>query len=170
VRPVEQTTFYDGSSGQRGNCTAACVASIFERPLEEVDSCVPPGSSWSQVDFYTRRVAPFLSVHAIDLCLNHRQVEEATERHPQGRWTYDLPPADAWERRWESMGLWIAAVVSPRGTLRDGPYRDMPIQHAVVMRGSELAWDPHPDRDLGVGQVLEMCWWVCPDPAMALAR
>lgn len=40
---------------------------------------------------------------------------------------------------------WMGSVVSPRFVEEDGTAS----LHAVVMRGSELVWDPHPRRDMG---------------------
>jgi hypothetical protein len=44
MNPVNQTRFGNGS----GNCFAACVASILEIPIEEIDPLILPanGSNW----------------------------------------------------------------------------------------------------------------------------
>lgn len=40
MKPVYQTIFYDPAEPPRGNCFAACVASLLEIPLEDVpDFC-----------------------------------------------------------------------------------------------------------------------------------
>lgn len=36
MKPIHQTLFGTGTGGVRGNCFAACIASILEMPLEEV--------------------------------------------------------------------------------------------------------------------------------------
>lgn len=43
MKPVFQTRF-----GKEGNCWAACLASLFEVPLEEVDHCSGNHEDWLQ--------------------------------------------------------------------------------------------------------------------------
>lgn len=165
VREVGQTTFYDGA-GTRGNCVAAAVASVFGLPLDVVEhQGLKPGVGFQSVADWTRERCPALEYREQDFCTNFRCVEIEGEGD---RWEYDLPdpqeiPAPP------TCGYWIAHVISPRGLLADGPYRGMPIQHAVVMRGGELVWDPHPQRDMGVGARVGMGWWVARDPATLIA-
>jgi len=46
MKPVDQTIFGDGSNGAvPGNCFAACVASLFELPVEEVPHFVAIGGN-----------------------------------------------------------------------------------------------------------------------------
>lgn len=164
MKPVEQTTFYDGT-GARGNCVAACVASVFGLPLWVVETQgVGPGAGGQDLMRWTTERWPALECRVFDFAVNSRIVEgEGTEDE---RWAYDLPedvPAPP------TTGFWIAYVISPRGLLEHGPYRGMPIQHAVVMRGGSLAWDPHPQRDMGIGQEVGRCYWTVSDPSELLS-
>ncbi len=36
MKPVDQDSFSDESAGTHGNCYAACIASILERPLADL--------------------------------------------------------------------------------------------------------------------------------------
>ncbi len=149
---VTQSSFYDPLEETRGDCVAACVATIFELPLEEVD--IRGGASFQDVCDWTKAFKPHLRYNERDLCTNHRIVSE----DPETIWAFDLPdPSEAIDPPTD--GLWIAHVVSPRGLLKHGPYRGMPIEHAVVMCGPEMVWDPHPDRHQGVGRMTGMGWW-----------
>lgn len=157
MRPVDQTTFFvEGES--RGNCMAACIATIFELSLEEVD--VPDATSFAEMCAWTStRFDGALEFHEVDHGVDYRVIEDGEFGD---RWTYDLtedPPAPP------TFGLWIAGVQSPRIVHETGPWRGMPGLHAVVMRGGQLAHDPHPQRDMGIGPIVTSMWWVVADPA-----
>lgn len=167
--PVEQTSLYDGSE-TRGNCVAACVASIFGTSIQTVEAQgLVPGCGFQDVARWTSERRPALEYREQDFCTNFRVVEGDGRGYPEDRWEYDLPAED---HRVDppTCGLWIAHVVSPRGVLGSGPYRGMPVQHAVVMRGATLLWDPHPQRDMGVGQTVGLGWWIAREPGMTFAR
>jgi hypothetical protein len=167
VKPVEQTTLYDGT-GKRGNCVAACVASIFERPLDELEGQgIGPGCSARELMEWTRQHAAGLCVVNTDHSRNFRIVEN--EGKPDERWAYDLPTDDEIPDVFLGGCYWIATVVSPRGVLQHGPYRGSPVLHAVVMRGHALVWDPHPQRYMGVGQLVGRTYWLAADPARCTA-
>ena len=46
---------------------------------------------------------------------------------------------------WKPAGYSIMGVMSPRGDF----------QHAVVALDGDLAWDPHPQRAMGIGKVMD---------------
>lgn len=162
-RFVEQTSLYDGT-GTRGNCVAACVASIFGVSIGRLEEQgIVPGSGFQDVARWTSERWPGLEYRERDLCTNFRCVEGDESDSDSDRWEYDLPDPSV-RHDGPACGYWIAHVVSPRGLLQHGPYRGTPVQHAVVMHGSELAWDPHPQRDMGVGQMVGMGWWIVRDP------
>lgn len=163
-RFVEQTSLYDGT-GTLGNCVAACVASIFGVTIAWLEEKgIVPGSGFQDVAKWTSEHWPGLQYRERDFCRNYRVVEGDGRGGEDDRWEYDLPDPDL--RPDAPCGYWIAHVVSPRGLLKHGPYRGMPVQHAVVMRGGEMVWDPHPQRDMGVGQLVGMGWWVMRDPML----
>lgn len=154
--PVEQRHLY--AKGQHGDCVAACVASIFGLSLDELaEQGIGPGACFQELFYWTKTYRAGLEYRERNLCVNHRMPEP-------GRWEYDMPPDD--HTLPPTYGLWIAHVVSPRGLLLDGPYRGMPIIHAVVMRASALVWDPHPDRASGVGQMVGQGWWVAAETGL----
>lgn len=161
-RWVEQTSFYDGS-GTRGNCVAACVASVFGLNLDVLESQgLTPGCGFQDVCRWTSEHWSFLEYREQDFCQNYRVVEGEGRGYPEDRWVYDLPSEELRVNP-PTCGLWIAYAISPRGLLTTGPYRGMPIIHAVVMCGGSLAWDPHPERDMGIGATVSMGWWVVRD-------
>ena len=70
--PVTQTKFHESDSGTKGNCFAACVASILELPIDKV---IPfdeyeddEGNAWSDVAFsffYERNLDIDISIKPI---------------------------------------------------------------------------------------------------------
>lgn len=148
-----------GDNLQRGDCLTACLASIFELPLDDVPFFV------EQDDWYS---AYHEWVCDRGLCIEqaHVTVDEDDPCKLRG---------------WPSDRYWIATVKSPRGRARcnvcggggetatqwdkkfstyvtlDAPapctYCEgsglVPSLHAIVMYGREIAWDPHPQRDMG---------------------
>jgi hypothetical protein len=163
-RWVEPTRGYDGKG--RGNCVAACLASIFGLSLAEVEEGLSDGPTANGLMAWTESRFPWLECRNTDHSENYREVEPPSDEHPEGTWTYDLPSV---RPEAPTLGLWMASVVSPRGVLRHGPYRGSPILHAVVMRGGNLVWDPHPRRAEGVGALVERTWWLARDPADCVA-
>jgi hypothetical protein len=123
---VEQTEFadYNAVPIRRGNCLAACVASIFEVPLSDLQEVYDSQTLWA----WLRGYAPAVGMIA-------RTYDEAVlfgSRVPTG--FTGLP----------GLTPWIAVVQSPR----------TPHAHCVVMVGETLVWDPHPQREMGVGPQL----------------
>jgi hypothetical protein len=121
-----------------------------------------PGGFTEDIRAFTKQVAPALDVVSMDFGRNYRIAESKPVEEGGDRWTYELPEK---EPRVPHAGIWMAGCVSPRGLLEDGPFRGMPILHMVVMRGASLVWDPHPQREMGVGPVVSQVWWVAADPA-----
>lgn len=160
MKPVKQRRLWqpdDHPDGlQRGDCLAACVASVFELPYEECADIGP--TSQSLYDWMRER---FPGVDATYRILTDLRVPETL---------------DSW-REWPTHhyepGFWIATIKSPRipdveqfgcgcaARVEGGDpacrwchgepdKRSMGIQwglHAVVMEGGRLAWDPHPEAD-----------------------
>lgn len=173
--PVEQTIFYAGKH-QRGNCQAACVASIFEIPLSQA------------ADASTDK----LGIGGW-IAENYPALDVANELvgGKAGELEY-LEDVHTWPKVGEVLhrGFWIAGVKSPRVPAKeifgcwckeDGSgdpecewchgkpkkrYHGVEWGlHAVVMNGSSLAWDPHPRRDDGVGPIHNATTWRVIDPA-----
>jgi hypothetical protein len=105
---------------QTGDCFEACVATILDVELDEVPRYVE-----SNVDMrpYLARLDEWLRPRGLTVVALNRDTCDASDRLP------DFVGTDA---------LWIAS-------LRLGSDA---VHHAVVMRGSELAWDPEGAVDL----------------------
>lgn len=155
---VVQTETYDPEQGHRGNCVAAAIASVFE--IHDVDRVAaafgykPP--STTEIFRWTKILYPFLKFNAQDYCTNYRIVEEDDEG---GQWACDYPDKDRWEAPTD--GYWLASIISPRiPALHSGSYRGQPGLHMVVMKGDQLAWDPHPEADPDQElHIVERSWW-----------
>jgi hypothetical protein len=158
VKPVEQTQMRPGGGG---NCVAACVASIFEVPLSDCWPEIPNGGGFQYVCNWTARRFPGLQVSGKNVA---PPVE--VKRGNFTRWI-DVPvPVQVLTAPVYGC-YWIASAVSPRAAMQkmaDDEYR--PSLHCVVMRGSEVVWDPHPKREMGIGGVVSGLWWIAADPAL----
>lgn len=121
MNPVEQREPY--------GCLRACVASILEIDYEDVPAtlAVEEGQTTAFLRFMASRGFA-IGDYSLYGNLQHYVFDE-----PQQRCS----------RYWPT--YWIASVLSPRLTNEDGS----PGWHTVVMKGSEMVWDPHPDRDQG---------------------
>ena len=112
MKPVMQTKL----KPPKGNCWAACVASVLELPLEDT-----PDIEFEQVDAAPDApdVLAFWKRWREWLCCRNLGVQSMglTEGHP-------VP-----------MGILIVTGRSPRG----------PWQHSVVYKDGELVHDPHPE-------------------------
>ena len=167
MKLVEQTRLYDPEADSpRGNCVAACIASIFEMDIEVVDTELQDGPSASDVAEWTNNNCPGLEYRSIDL-VPFESWEQCDDEDGE-RWTHGWPDENKWLDYVPTLGYWMASVVSPRGLLAHGPLRGMPVTHAVVMKGSAVVWDPHPKRAMGTGVVYALNWWVAKDPALCL--
>jgi len=181
--PVEQTRFYradDHPLGpSRGNCVAACVASIFEIPISQADAT---GTGYGQ-DLMTWTTEQYPALRCVHTSLT--KIEDDWDQTGEG-----------W-RNWPELGdhrefgYWIAGVHSPRipdeimrgcGCADRTPGGDpdcewchgkpderfLGIQwglHAVVMNDRELVWDPSPRRADGVARLRAATTWHVIDPS-----
>lgn len=126
MKPVMQTLFGKG----KGNCYAACIASILEIPIEDVPNfCAQSQYNWHKA------VADWMSVRGLRIIA----LEFSTRKGLWGGealkrcWTYGLG------------GEWvILSGLSPRSTDRANP-----MYHSVVGQprgwGFRMVHDPHPD-------------------------
>jgi hypothetical protein len=151
--------------GSAGDCFPACIASIFELPLE-----LAPGMGGNTQALYDW------------LALNYSGIGCASRSWLEPKQTLNN-------------GFWIATVISPRFRepvchncsperaaseppffwRRDEcPYCDATGHqrglHAVVMEHGRLAWDPHPQADYSEPQVVGETVFVVTDPARLPAR
>lgn len=148
MRPV----FQDAFGWNQGNCVWACVASVFELPLEQFQGLGPPNgedlAKWTEV------ALPGLEIHDVDLRQNYRMLYTP---YSGLKWTCDPPQ----EWRPPHGGYWLAVVESH--AVRCPPDSDWwpgPGLHCVVMRGSELAHDPNPAYQGKPAQTpLRQLWW-----------
>jgi hypothetical protein len=154
VIPVYQDRFGFG----QGNCAWACLASIFERPIEDFhDRGI---AYFEEICAWTKAEYPFLRYNERDLGFNWRMEGEYAV-HPEWgtqRHAYDIP--DTFEPPVE--GYWKATIFSPGLTRpEDDPYYPMPGLHAVVFKGDELVHDPNPNYALGSYEprVVRLGWW-----------
>lgn len=115
MKPVDQTVFGEG----KGNCFAACVASILEIPLEEVPNFCglhpEPDGTWYR---------EFLR------WLSERGLAAMTQQFPG-----DPDSFMSWVRTCAPNIPWIAGGPTDRGL------------HCCVYVGDRLAHDPNPNHD-----------------------
>lgn len=146
--PVEQTIMGGDSTmpGVHGNCLQACVASIFELPLDEVPHFVGEDDWWNAWRTWIEGRG-FMLGNAFHTFEDHEQTK--LNGHP-------------------SDGIyWIATVKSPRLVKENGE----PGLHSIVMCGGEVAWDPHPERHLGhLGFVGLGYTFIAPDPSRLMLK
>lgn len=110
--PVDQTVFGDG----KGNCFAACVASLLHKQVADVPNfCV----EHSDADWYLH-FAKWLQSNGFGP-LTFAMPDEAAVAHHLN-----------WARTFAPGVPWIAGGDTPRG------------KHAVIYVGGELAHDPNP--------------------------
>jgi hypothetical protein len=120
--PVEQTHAGEVNGRPRGNCFAACVASILECSLDDLPE-----------------LDPFAEDHDV-------KMNEALSRD-FGVYTvtwqtclFGQAPVWVGDEQVPSLGYWIAGV--PSLNLGRDPESQTCRWHAVVMRGHEIAHDP----------------------------
>jgi hypothetical protein len=117
---VSQTKFTDAATGQQGNCHAACLASVFNLPIESVvDTADPalwhPGSSAAA---WWRAVEAWLLLSTTCTSWHWYPSSGGGQQWLQGRWS-------------------IGGGVSPRHPT---------LHHSLVCYGGTALWDPHPSR------------------------
>lgn len=104
------------------DCLTACLASIFECAYEDAPQLAD--SDGEPLPRWHGIYDGWLAARGwavLERVLQHGD-EVGSQRSP-----------------WGFPGYWIAGVTSPR---YDG-------EHAVVMHGNEIAYDPHPQREMG---------------------
>lgn len=136
----------------RGNCFAACVASIFERPLADFYDVYDYQGLCRWIKAAYPGVGARSRWHATD---------DPDRRGTQDDWIDPVPLGSVVpDSSVPGALLWIATAKSPRiGKTAYGPGL-----HCVVMRGAEMVWDPHPHREQGVGNQYAMTWFEVVDP------
>lgn len=153
--PVAQRRLYRPAEhplgAQRGDCLAACVASVFEVPYHQASSAV--GHSQALFD-WTREHYPWLRAEHRTLGDTWKGVET-------------LDSYKEWPERHFEHGYWIATVWSPRIPDIETPDGIAWGLHAVVMHGWDCVWDPHPRRAEGFGPFRGATTWHVLDPAHA---
>jgi hypothetical protein len=123
---VEQTRTEQG----KGNCFQACLASIFELPLEAVPDWNANGEGrWLSI------YDDWLAERGLAMAMVYVQDNAYREFPYNGRREV----------------IWIGGFKSPR--LERG-------EHACVMVNHKMVWDPHPQRDMGVGELLNCTFFV----------
>jgi len=126
MKPVEMRNI----NGRPGDCLNACVASILDLPYEQVPFFNLYGDGW------------------------HYTYVSFMRSHGWGLWEFAIWGCDVplWQFGTRQTGYklyvpgyWLASVLSPRIIDEHGKSG----LHAVVMKGNSVAWDPHPQRDMG---------------------
>jgi hypothetical protein len=129
VTPVDQTKFGQG----RGNCLAACIASLLDLPLDQVFD-IPQGGKdpdyWDIVDRW-------LAERGLGLAYVNFEGVPA-----------DLPPTSRATFRFPWGSHYMAWGPAARG-----------LDHSVIYCRGQLAHDPHPDRS-GLIQVKQVAFLV----------
>lgn len=126
---------------ETGNCFPSCIASILELPLEKVPCYHAP--EWSDaVAQYNAWLQPY------GLTLVTMSLPEGIE-HESAEFRARLLP-----------GYSILAAESPR----------FDCLHAVVCHNGDIAHDPHPQREMGVGKWVEVDFLVPLDPSVILKK
>jgi hypothetical protein len=112
---------------RRGDCCAACVASLFELPYE---ACSVIDGTWQSLIRWSRTRYPALVIRQRML-------------GPSPRGAQSIHSCRSWPTRHEP-DYWLAWIWRPRiPDVRQRLGIDWGL-HAVVMQDARLAWDPHP--------------------------
>jgi len=124
-RCVEQRAPFD--------CMTACLATIFDCAYEDAPMLADPDTG-EPVEQWLREMTTWLRGRGF-WPQNFSLTTDITDR------LGERPERSPWH--WPT--LWMGSVLSPRYTEDDGS----PGWHAVVCRGSDIVWDPHPQREMG---------------------
>lgn len=129
---VEQTELADYTVEPpiRGNCLAACVASIFEVPIQTLEGVYDSNTLWAWLREYFPAIGVLAHTYYLSSARGELSGVPLGARYPSGH--TNMP----------GVTPWIAVVRSLR----------TPHAHCVVMVCHTLAWDPHPHREMGVGE------------------
>lgn len=132
---------------QRGayDCMTACIASIFEVAYEDAPLlCSESGDA--PIDGWWNAYESWLALRGWAVVQRVRTTEDETDP----MWC-----------PWSLTSYWLAGVKSPR---IDG-------DHAVVMYGNKIVWDPHPRRAEKLHEGFTSCDFFIPlDPARLVLR
>lgn len=112
--PVTQTILH--SEDRIGNCLQACVASIFELPIDDVPHFVELEDTW------------FMAMN--EWCLSRFQCEPVMIEAKSHPFQVFLGSC-----------IYIASGVSPRASEKEPD-----LLHSCVYKDDELIHDPHPDQ------------------------
>ena len=125
-----------------GNCHPACIASVLEVPLEEVPQpTIDELADFEGWDRYRERLRrDFL--------------------HPRNLSDLALGVHDGLGGPFRPPGYAILCAVSPR----TGGF------HSVVALDGEIVWDPHPEREMGVGQWNDWTVFTVLDPSKPVGK
>lgn len=134
--PVTQTkVVIKNSKGeviQRGNCYAACIASILELPITEV----PNVEVFYHLDngYHTEVLLTFLNSKGWDLCTDHM----LQRFHPEFGFSFDgtdengkIPQYYEYKDKY-----YLVSGKSPRD-----------VRHICIYQNGKLVHDPHPSRE-----------------------
>jgi hypothetical protein len=150
MRPVEQTELanYDEVPPRRGNCLAACVASIFEMPLLSLAGVYDSQTLWDWLAKHYPGIGMVAQTFFPPDLTSDDPLEVPLGSRRPGDGFSNLPGATHW----------IAVVRSLR----------TPHMHCVVMLDDELVWDPHPQREMGVGGQTGAYWFTLDRPELVI--
>lgn len=161
--PVEQQhmAVFDenGDCVQRGDCLSACVASVFELSLDDVPFFVEADSWWKDYHDFVRERG-FLLERAWFTVGDDDPTKLkgwpgdrywlATVYSPRGRTRCAVCRGEKQAlRQWDGELAEYVEFDEPQPCgYCEGTGLVAPL-HSVVMFGREIAWDPHPQRDMG---------------------
>lgn len=127
------------------DCMTACLASIFELPYDEAPHLCSPETGAKIDGGWWNAYETWLGRRGWAVISRVR-----TEGDGEPMWC-----------PWSLNSYWIGGVKSPR---TDG-------DHAVVMHGNQIVWDPHPRRDEKLHEGFTSCDYFVPlDPARFALR
>lgn len=140
MKPVHQTKF-----GGEGNCLNACLASIFEVPIESLPEW-DEHSNWYEV--LTRYMVDTFGVQPIEVHLKH------------------IAPEDFWI---PAMGYSSDVYWAPlEGYYMVNGKSERGLEHSVVAKGGHYVHDPHPDGSyFGENLPRSFTFFVVVDPSKA---
>jgi hypothetical protein len=181
VIPTEQRVMaiFDesGDNVQRGDCLTACVASIFELPIDQVPFFVESESWWDDYQaFFCERG---FQVGEVRISVDDDDPTKltghptdgiywiATVKSPRGKARCSVcEGTKSTTDQWDSEREEYAHFDEPQACSYCGASGLVPSLHCVVMCGGELVWDPHPRRDMGHLGWVSGEWLIARDPAV----
>lgn len=183
MKPVEQRymAIFDehGDNVQRGDCLTACVASIFELPIDAVPFFVDEDDWHGSYTGWLRERGLVLGAPHVVVDVNDPTVLRghptdgiywiATVKSPRGLTRCVICKGEAKaQHQWLGVEERYVEYDEPRPCVECNATGRTPSLHAVVMLGGELVWDPHPQREMGHLGFVSGEWFILADP-MAVA-